>query len=258
MLKDSHANDSHAEPAQGLPKGARTRGKARAVIERPPAPQGWSTTDEDEIALRRWRGSTAITGVEALEPEHPVFGSFRVRSDAGSVYEAEIRSLHAHTNSCGCIDHRVNGLGTCKHIEGVLAALRRKGAVAAGVPGAAASDRVEVFIDRREPARPTAVWPSTDRKTAAVRKWLRPFLRADGTLNGTPDKIAKLLKAWAEAPRHVRRTLRVSRHVIPGSSASGASPRESRPAPASSPTWSAARRASTSSARLCCLISATA
>ena len=118
-------------------------------------------------------------------------------------------------NSCGCIDHRVNGLGTCKHIEGVLAVLRRKGAAAAGAPHAAASDRVEVFIDRREPARPAIAWPSADRKTAAVREWLRPFLRADGTLNGTPERIAKLLKALEEAPRIVRRALRVSRHVMP-------------------------------------------
>src|SRR5438128_2746839 len=147
MLKDSQSIDGPVEPAQGSPKGARTRAKARDVIERPPASQGWSTTDEEEIALRRWRGSTAITEIEALEPEHAVFGSFRVRSDAGSVYEVEIRSLDARTNSCGCIDHRVNGLGTCKHIEGVLATLRRKGA-AAGAAHTAASDRVEVFIDR--------------------------------------------------------------------------------------------------------------
>jgi superfamily II DNA or RNA helicase len=215
MLRDSHSIDGQAEPAQNSRKGARTRGKARIVIERPPAPQGWSTTDEDEIALRRWRGSTAITEIEVLEPEHPVFGSFRIRSDAGSVYEVEIRSLDAHANSCGCIDHRVNGLGTCKHIEGVLAILRRKRAAPAGAAHAATSDRVEVFIDRRAPARSAIAWPSPDRKFAAAREWLRPFLKADGTLNGTPEKIAKLLKALEQAPRNVRRTLRVSRHVMP-------------------------------------------
>ena len=31
------------------------RSKASAVLERPPQ-LGWRTTDEDEIALRRWRG----------------------------------------------------------------------------------------------------------------------------------------------------------------------------------------------------------
>jgi superfamily II DNA or RNA helicase len=215
MLRDSLSIGGHAEPAQGSPKGARTRGKARTVIERPPAPQGWSTTDEDEIALRRWRGSTAITEIEALESEHPVFGSFRVRSDAGSVYDVEIRSLDARTNSCGCIDHRVNGLGTCKHIEGVLAILRRKVSLEAGAAHPAASDRVEVFIDRRESACSALAWPPADRRTAAAHEWLRPYLRADGTLNGTAEKVGKLLKAWKDAPRNVRRAVRVSRHVMP-------------------------------------------
>ena len=89
--------------------------------------QGWLSNDEDEIERRRWRGQTEITGVEALEPAHPYFGTFRVRSASGGSYEVELRSLTERLSSCGCADHRVNGLGTCKHIEGVLAALRRRG-----------------------------------------------------------------------------------------------------------------------------------
>ncbi len=80
--------------------------------------------------LRRWRGRTEIVAIEALEPEQPIFGTFRVRSGSGSSYDVEIRSLDGLTNSCGCIDHRVNGLGTCKHIEGVTrrpAAAQREG-----------------------------------------------------------------------------------------------------------------------------------
>ena len=99
------------------------------MLDRPP-PQGWRTTDEDEIALRRWRGRTEIVAIEALEPEQPFFGTFRAQSGSGGFYEVEIRSLDGFANSCGCIDHRVNGLGTCKHIEGVLAALRQRGAKA--------------------------------------------------------------------------------------------------------------------------------
>ncbi|HEY6257463.1 MAG TPA: hypothetical protein VIY51_16895, partial [Xanthobacteraceae bacterium] len=49
----------------------------------------------------------------------------RTRSGSGGAYEVEIRTLDGFGNSCGCIDHRVNGLGTCKHIEGVLAARRQ-------------------------------------------------------------------------------------------------------------------------------------
>ena len=97
---------------------------AWAVLERAPQSQGWNTTDEEEIALRNWRGRTDITTLEVVEPKQPIFGTFRIKSESSSIYEVEIRSLNARLNSCGCIDHRVNGLGTCKHIEGVLAVLR--------------------------------------------------------------------------------------------------------------------------------------
>jgi len=128
MLRESTAPG--AEPAPPPSKAGRTakRGRARAVLDRtPPGPQGWRTTDDDEIALRRWRGSTEIVAIEALEAEHPILGTFRARSETGGSYEVEVRGLDLFTNSCGCIDHRVNGLGTCKHVEGVLAALRRRG-----------------------------------------------------------------------------------------------------------------------------------
>ncbi|HEY6255953.1 MAG TPA: hypothetical protein VIY51_09195, partial [Xanthobacteraceae bacterium] len=114
--------ETAAPKPQAAKKPARRKRAARAVLDRPPAAEGWRTTDAEEIALRRWRGSTEITAIEALEAEHPIFGTFRTRSGSGGAYEVEIRTLDGFGNSCGCIDHRVNGLGTCKHIEGVLAA----------------------------------------------------------------------------------------------------------------------------------------
>ena len=49
-----------------------------------------------------------------------------VRSATGGAYDVEIRDLLGRDNSCGCVDHQVSGLGTCKHIEGVLVALKKK------------------------------------------------------------------------------------------------------------------------------------
>ena len=214
MLKDSHAMAGPDAPAQEASKrhGASKTARARAVLDRPPQAQGWSTTDEDEIALRRWRGRTEITATEALEPKQPIFGTFRIRSESGSRYEVEIRALASATNSCGCIDHRVNGLGTCKHIEGVLAVLQRQIAATFDEAVGAGSARVEIFLDRREAARPALAWPVSGASLRAARDWLRPFLRSDGELDANPGKIAKLLAAWQSAPAHVRRSIRVSRH----------------------------------------------
>jgi len=184
------------------------------VLDRPPAPQGWRTSDAEEIELRRWRGRTEVLGIEALEREE-LFGTFRVRSETGSAYEVEIRSLDQLTNSCGCIDHRVNGLGTCKHIEGTLEALRRRRARAPRNAATVGSPRVEVFLDRRDAPRAAIAWPAAGVGLRAAREWLSPFLTPDGRLDGDPDNIAALVAAWPKASAKVRRSLRVSRHFGP-------------------------------------------
>jgi hypothetical protein len=191
------------------------RGKARAVLDRPPL-RGWRTTDEDEIALRRWRGRTEILAIEQIESAQSVFGTFRVRSGSGGIYEVEIRSLTSFTNSCGCLDYRANGLGTCKHIEGVLVALQQRGGRAFRVAAAHGSPRIEVFLDRRGDAAPSLTWPSSDRRAArAGRRFLAPFLDPNGTLARDPARIEALISAWHATPVVVRRQVRVSRHFAP-------------------------------------------
>lgn len=166
--------------------------------------------------LRRWRGRTEIVAIEALEPEQPIFGAFRVRSGSGGSYDVEIRSLDGLTNSCGCIDHRANGLGTCKHIEGVTFALQRRNAKAVRAAAAAGSPRVELFLDRRDAPRPTIAWPTAPgARLQAARQWIAPFLASDGALDADPDRIAAFLAAWDSAPAKLRRLIRVSRHFGP-------------------------------------------
>jgi hypothetical protein len=213
MLRDSDAMGTRSPPAQAASRqrGAPKRARARAVLDRPPQLQGWNTSDEDEIALRRWRGRTEITEIETLDRKHPVFSAFRVRSGSGSAYDVEIRSLDQHINSCGCVDQRVNGLGTCKHIEGVLEHLRRRSADAES-PG---TGRLEVFLDRRQTARPVVIWPRSGRGTQAARDWLAPYIARDGSLKTAPEAIAKLVVAWESAPAPVRRLMRVSAHFNP-------------------------------------------
>jgi hypothetical protein len=213
MLKDSHAiagSDAPAQDANSRHRTAKT-GRARTVLDRPPQPMGWSTTDAEEIALRQWRGRTEISAVESLEPRQPIFGTFRVRSDSGSIYEVEIRSLDQQINSCGCIDHRVSGLGTCKHIEGVLASLARQSAAQMREAQAAGSGRVEIFLGRRETPRPALRWPAAGRGAQSARDWLQPYLTRDGELHSDPRRIGKLFTEWQMAPAPVRRAVRVSR-----------------------------------------------
>ena len=220
MLRDSQDKTAHggtlvalAGPYETDAASGKKGGRARAVLNRPQT-LGWSTSDAHEIALRQWRGRTEITQLEALEPEHPVFGCFRVAAGGTASYEVEIRNLEEHANSCGCIDHRVNRLGTCKHIEGVLAALNRRGAKAVGAP-CTGSTRVEIFLDRRERPLARIALPKAAAGLKAVRNWLSPFLNASGELHGDPRRIASLLTAWSAAPATIRRNVRISRHFAP-------------------------------------------
>jgi len=187
------------------------------VLDRPAMPPGWHSSDDHEITLRRWRGRTEILSVKALEPDHPYFGTFRAQSASGSSYDVEIRSLNELTNSCGCIDYRVNGLGTCKHIEGTIAAMARGRAKSFRAAKATGSSRVEMFLDRRTSAVPAIMWPaeSPGRTFKSVREWLTPHLVADGTLTHDPEQIESLIAAWERAPARVRTVLRVSRYFTP-------------------------------------------
>lgn len=196
-------------------KAARAAPRRKPVSDRPPPLQGWRTTDADEIALRRWRGRTEIGTIEALEPRFPFFGTFRVQSTNGAPYDVEIRDLKGFDNSCGCIDHRANGLGTCKHIEGVLHRLRRRKAAAFRKAAAAGSPRIEIFLDRRKDDGPRLTRPAEGRRLGAAGRWLSKFTTPEGSLAGDPDKIEALMSAWHVAPAGIRRNIRISRHFGP-------------------------------------------
>ena len=91
-----------------------------------PSPHNWRTTDEDEINRRRARARTEEFRVSNSDPRHPIFSNFRVRSGSGLTYSVEIRDVRQRQFACECVDFRINGLGTCKHVEAVLLHLQAR------------------------------------------------------------------------------------------------------------------------------------
>ncbi len=84
------------------------------------------TLEQWQIALRREFGQTQEFTLENLG-EEPVFSEFRITNPAsGGLYRVAIRGEAPGVNYCSCPDYAINTLGTCKHIEFTLAALRRK------------------------------------------------------------------------------------------------------------------------------------
>ena len=100
----------------------------------------WRTTDQDEINRRRLRAAKEVMRFRNLTPEHPVFSNFSVESASGQTYQVELRSLKPLVSSCRCVDFRVNGLGTCKHVEALLRWLRSDAAAVRQADANASAD----------------------------------------------------------------------------------------------------------------------
>jgi hypothetical protein len=76
--------------------------------------------------LRRQFGREQVFELENVGHD-PFFSEFRVVNPlSGSVYRVEIRGDSPGDNRCTCPDYRTNELGTCKHIEFVLATLEAR------------------------------------------------------------------------------------------------------------------------------------
>ncbi|HEX4959975.1 MAG TPA: DEAD/DEAH box helicase [Thermoanaerobaculia bacterium] len=194
---------------RSAPQTSKGRTKSQKAAIRP---QGWRTTDDEEIERRRQRAATEPLEVQSLEPGYPVFGTFRVGADGGSSYEVEIRTLAQADNSCGCPDFEVNGLGTCKHVEAVLARVRTPKTIRIGRD----DTRIEVFL-RRTGERPEvrAQWPIRSRRSGAFTLVDR-FFYPSGVLRGDPlVLLPELARAFTSAPPQVRERIRLSRYLLP-------------------------------------------
>jgi len=121
----------------------------------------WRTTDADELAKRRLRAREEKFRITNLDPAHPVFSNFEVKSPSGMTYRAEIRDVASRQFSCTCTDFRINGLGTCKHVEALLLQLARRQRAEFKGAERIASPRVDIVPDatagrlrvERNPAR---------------------------------------------------------------------------------------------------------
>ncbi len=173
-------------------------------------PVGWSTSDADEIERRRARAASEVFQIESLSQGDSFFGIYHVDSDNGQTYRVEIRSLAEPINSCDCPDHRINGLGTCKHIEATLNRLQYRRKQAFKDAAIKRSPYIEIFLDRRD--HQTRIgWPKGVQRRSKARDILSPFFRDDEILAGDPlDKLPAMQRAIDASHPAVRRKVRIS------------------------------------------------
>src|SRR5437879_9484429 len=148
--------------------------------------------------------------IDILDPSEPVFSTFAVRSPSGACYEVEVRSLSECENSCSCPDFRTNGLATCKHVEAVIARLRRTPAGRSARQRAARSPRAEVFVRRTGEEPEVVVVPPKRQLPAAVAGILSRYVDRDGRLQGDPAEAVPALVR--DLDRH-QAVVRISKEV---------------------------------------------
>jgi len=150
------------------------------------------TVEERELEVRRQRALKEGFHIRPLQRSR-LFGAFEVLSPSGRRYRVEIRSLTERCNSCTCPDHATSMLGTCKHVEAVLAAARRRAPAeferAARQPPSVAM----VLVDRQETPRLRLLLPA--RTSPELAALAREFFDGQGFFRRDPiGGFAELLE----------------------------------------------------------------
>jgi hypothetical protein len=163
----------------------------------------WRTTDQDEIRLRQERAREEQPQIRNLDPAQRIFSQFEVVSRSGMTYSVELRSLAGRIFSCTCIDFRINGLGTCKHVEAVLLNLEAR------------FPRIFTQAVQNDSDRLDVVWDETRRSlrlenpAPEIPPVLQEYFTSDGHLRKECDVEEAVLKL----PRLGIPQLRVSQEV---------------------------------------------
>ena len=80
---------------------------------------------EEQIQARQKRAKEAIQQILSRPKDTP-YGDYQVLSTSGTEYRVAMRGPGLFDNYCSCPDFSRNTLGTCKHIESLLARLRSR------------------------------------------------------------------------------------------------------------------------------------
>ncbi len=162
---------------------------------------------ERERAVRRDRGASELFTVIPQRGTH-VYGRYEVESPSSRAYEVVLRALDAPHNGCTCPDLATNLLGTCKHVEAVIHALRKRSPrrlARLAKEGPTASYLHLVF----EPEPQICLRLAGD-ATRAMKRLLNRHFRSDGTLSTLPvaevwpELAREAEEAGIEVPREVR------------------------------------------------------
>ncbi len=154
---------------------------------------------EEQIDLRRQRGLEGKFRIQNLG-RNRVFSDYQVTNPtSGGQYRVSIRGFDVGDNLCECPDFKTNTLGTCKHIEAVLATLRAE-APAQLRQRKAAVTRPEIALHYGEQLCPVLHLPP--RHSDPLKALAERFFAPNGRWKGG-DHYEALIEAIETVPEQV-------------------------------------------------------
>ncbi|NUM55685.1 MAG: DEAD/DEAH box helicase [Candidatus Hydrogenedentes bacterium] len=159
-----------------MEKSLRKRRKVKKTAQKtsPTRKPEHLSVDEWQRTLRREYGRAQSFRVKNVGQE-PVYSEFAVTNPAsGRTYRVAIRGRDPGLNFCSCPDFSVNTLGTCKHIEWLIAMLMRKHGAKKAFAGAFRPAYTEVFLEYGAQRR-VRFQPGTDCPSALLKAAERYF-----------------------------------------------------------------------------------
>src|SRR2546423_966660 len=154
---------------------------------------------EEKTASRRKRAAEGHFRIQNLG-RNRVFSDYQIHNPTtGGQYRVSIRGFDVGDNTCECPDFRTNTLGTCKHIEAVLAALREETPVQLRRRKAAVT-HPEIYLQYGEQLRLGIHLPP--RYSDQLRSLAEIFFDRRGLFCGG-DRYKQLIEAVEQVPEQV-------------------------------------------------------
>jgi len=167
---------------------------------------------QEQIERRRQRGLEEITRI-TNRGDHPVFSTFEVTSVSGRTYRVQVRSLTEFQNTCTCPDYLTNTIGTCKHVEGVLANLQQQLGERWEEMAAQTPPVHQIYVHHAEETTVRISLPLPG--PTSLHDLLSRYFDAEGILQGPLlQTLPTLLQEIERLPRRQRSWLQVMDEVV--------------------------------------------
>ncbi len=158
---------------------------------------------EWQRVLRRQFGREQAFGLENIGTE-PFFSEFRVSNpQSRSAYRVAIRGKLPGDNFCACTDYATNELGTCKHIEFVLAALEKKRGAKSAFARGYQPPFSELYL-RNDDGKTIHFRPGTDCPPAVVKAAALMFDEKEQLREKQFGELERFLAAVAKTGHELR------------------------------------------------------